>query len=330
MPKEFHQAAWNDDLSQDWLGILDLAIREDLGAWGDCTTQALVPAQAQGRAAIVARKAGVLSGEAAIAATVARFDPALKWRAAMHDALAVVPGQTVGVLEGPARAMLAAERPLLNLLGRLSGIASLTRRYVDLVSGTRAGIYDTRKTTPGWRSLEKYAVRCGGGRNHRAGLYEAVLIKDNHLAFGASARSTGFSRNFSLTPPGHHACMVSGTTNIGFSPAQAVFRARQFCAEQFGDAGRQMIVEVEVDTLDQLDEVLTVGPDLVLLDNMEPALLREAVARRNARSAATELEASGGIDLTTVRGIAETGVERISVGALTHSAVALDFGLDWN
>ena len=177
--------------------------------------------------------------------------------------------------------MLAVERPLLNMLGRLSGIASLTRRYVDAVSGTRAGIYDTRKTTPGWRSLEKYAVRCGGGRNHRAGLFEAVLIKDNHLALGAELRPQGAG---------------------GYSPAEAVLKARQFLVERWGDAGRQMIVEIEVDTLEQLDEVLAVGPDLVLLDNMSPAMLREAVARRDARLPAVELEASGGIDLGTVRG----------------------------
>ena len=204
--------------------------------------------------------------------------------------------------------MLAVERPLLNMLGRLSGIASLTRRYVDAVSGTPAGIYDTRKTTPAWRSLEKYAVRCGGGRNHRAGLFEAVLIKDNHLALGAELRPQARG---------------------GFSPAEAVLKARQFLSERSGDASRQAIVEIEVDTLDQLDEVLAVKPDLVLLDNMGPAMLREAVAHRNARSPAVELEASGGIDLGTVRKVAETGVERISVGALTHSAVSLDFGLDW-
>ena len=283
------------------------------------------------------RRAGVLAGEPTIAPTVARFSQDLKWSAAAQDAQAIAPGQSVGVLEGPARAMLAAERPLLNLLGRLSGIATLTRRYVDLVAGTRARIYDTRKTTPGWRSLEKYAVRCGGGRNHRAGLYDAVLIKDNHLALGAGLR--GDCPNFRGTPGTPNAASQgreNGTVPLsvgkgqhGYSPAEAVRRARQYCQERFGDAGRRMIVEIEVDSLDQLDEVLVARPDIVLLDNMSPATLREAVARRDARNPAVELEASGGIDLTTVRGIAETGVERISVGALTHSAVALDFGLDW-
>ncbi len=199
--RDFHQAVWNDALLQDWLRLLDLAIREDLGTTGDCTTNALVPAEALGCAAIVARSTGVLAGEPAIAVTIARFNPDLKWLAAAHDGETVAVGQSIGTLKGPAAAMLAAERPLLNLLGRLSGIASLTRRYVDLIAGTRANIYDTRKTTPGWRSLEKYAVRCGGGRNHRAGLFEAVLIKDNHLAFGATS---------------------------GCSPAEAVRKARKY------------------------------------------------------------------------------------------------------
>ena len=306
--KEFCQQTWNETLLQDWLRLLDLAIREDLGTMGDCTTNALVPADARGRAAVVARSAGVLAGEPAIAATAARFSPDLKWSAQAQDGQKITAGQSIGVLEGPAAAMLAAERPLLNFVGRLSGIATLTRRYVDLVAGTRAGIYDTRKTTPGWRSLEKYAVRCGGGQNHRAGLYEAVLIKDNHLALGAELR-----------PQGHG----------GYSPGEAVCKARQYCEQRFGEAGRQMIVEVEVDSLEQLDEVLVAGPDIVLLDNMSLAMLCDAVARRDAAAAVAEFEASGGIDLMTVRGVAESGVERISVGALTHSAAALDFGLDW-
>jgi nicotinate-nucleotide pyrophosphorylase (carboxylating) len=309
MTKEFHQTVWNDDLKRDWLTILELAIREDLGTVGDCTTQALVPEGAEARAAIVARQAGVLAGEAAVATTLAAFGAGLNWSPQVRDGAALTTRQTIGILQGPARAMLAVERTLLNMLGRLSGIASLTRCYVDAVAGTKAGIYDTRKTTPGWRSLEKYAVRCGGGRNHRAGLFEAVLIKDNHLAFGAALHPDGAGR---------------------FSPAEAVLKARQFFNERFGAAGRQMIVEVEVDTLAQLDAVLAIEPDLILLDNMGPATLREAVARRDARSPAIELEASGGIHLDTIRAVAEAGVERISVGALTHSAVSLDFGLDWN
>jgi nicotinate-nucleotide pyrophosphorylase (carboxylating) len=227
MNKEFGQAVWNEDLEQDWLRILVLALSEDLGSLGDCTTEALVPEHAQGRAAVVVRHAGVLAGEAAIAAACnAGILPAcagLKWFSQAHDGESLASRRSIGVLEGPARAMLAMERPLLNMLGRLAGIASLTRRYVDAVSGTRAGIYDTRKTTPGWRSLEKYAVRCGGGRNHRAGLFEAVLIKDNHLAVGAALRPQGAG---------------------AFGPAEAVHRARQFLVERWGDAGREMIVEI--------------------------------------------------------------------------------------
>jgi nicotinate-nucleotide pyrophosphorylase (carboxylating) len=302
MAKEFHQTAWDDDLLACWREILGLALREDLAERGDCTTAALVPEDAPGRAAIVARRPGVLAGERAVAATLRAVDGRLRWLRAARDSEMVARGQAIGRIEGPARGLLTAERVLLNFLGRLSGIATLTRRYVEAVAGTRARIYDTRKTTPGWRRLEKYAVRCGGGWNHRSGLFEAVLIKDNHLAFG---------REHSL------------------SPAQAVARARAFLVERCGELGRQVIVEVELDTLDGLEEVLAAGPDLVLLDNMSPDELAAAVRRRDARGAAVELEASGGIELATVRRVAEAGVERISVGALTHSAVALDFGLDW-
>jgi nicotinate-nucleotide pyrophosphorylase (carboxylating) len=313
MHKEFHQSVWNEDLKQDWLRILELALREDLGTLGDCTTEALVPAAAVGRAAIVVRQPGVLAGAAAIAATLPAFGGGLSWSPQAADGTVLAPRQSIGVLHGPARAMLAAERPLLNMLGRLSGIASLARRYVAAVSGTGAAIYDTRKTTPGWRNLEKYAVRCGGGRNHRAGLFEAVLIKDNHLALGAELRPAGQG---------------------GYSPAEAVRAARHYLAEHFGEAAQHMIVEVEVDTLAQLDEVLTVTPDLILLDNMSPTTLCEAVARRDAYCrqkglSPMDFEASGGINLESVRAVAESGVERISVGGLTHSAVALDFGLDW-
>jgi nicotinate-nucleotide pyrophosphorylase (carboxylating) len=298
MVKEFHQTVWDDDLRAQWQEILRLAIREDLGQRGDWTTAALVPEDAPGRATIVARRPGVLAGEPAVADTLRAVDGRLDWHPAARDSQAVARGQAIGRIEGPARGLLAAERVLLNFLGRLSGIATLVRRYVDAVSGTRARIYDTRKTTPGWRRLEKYAVRCGGGWNHRTGLFDAVLIKDNHLA-------------------------------LGTGPAEAVTRARKFLADRFGQSGCQAIVEVELDTLEQLEAVLAAGPDLILLDNMSPHELGEAVRRRDACGAAIELEASGGIELATLRQIAETGVERISVGALTHSAGALDFGLDW-
>jgi nicotinate-nucleotide pyrophosphorylase (carboxylating) len=187
------------------------------------------------------------------------------------------------------------ERISLNFLLRLSGVATLTRRYVDLIADLPVLLLDTRKTTPGWRLLEKYAVRCGGGHNHRLGLADGVLIKDNHLAALGSRLD---------------------------AIAQAVNQARAM-------HGHGIPLEIEVDNLDQLDRALPCGPDIVLLDNMPAALLREAVRRRNAMAPGVRLEASGGVNLTTVRAIAETGVDRISVGALTHSAVALDIGLDY-
>ncbi len=203
------------------------------------------------------------------------------------------------------RDLLTSERLLLNFVGRLSGVATWTRQFVRQVAGTRCRIYDTRKTTPGWRRLEKYAVRCGGGHNHRTGLFDAVLIKDNHLAHVVDAGQR------SLTP------------------ASAVARARQRLREMLPNDAEAMIVEVEVDTLEQLQQVLPQQPDIVLLDNMSLDELREAVARRDATGPATELEASGGVTLETVASIARTGVERISVGALTHSALSLDVALDW-
>jgi nicotinate-nucleotide pyrophosphorylase (carboxylating) len=304
MSKEFRQAIWDDSLERDCTALVRQAIEEDLGTQGDWTTVALVPAGATGRAEVVARSPGVVAGLAAIPTLVALIDPQLRWTSDAKDGQAVAKGDCVGVIEGPVRGMLAAERILLNFLGRLSGVATLTRRYVDAVAGTAAKIYDTRKTTPGWRKLEKYAVRCGGGTNHRGGLNEAVLIKDNHLAFGKLAADDAQQ----------------------YTPAEAVLKARRYVAEH---GCPTMIVEVEVDTLEQLDNVLPVKPDIVLLDNMKPDRLREAVERRNVVDRAIELEASGGVDLTTVRAIAESGVDRISVGALTHSAVGLDFGLDW-
>lgn len=292
----------------DWQAILRLAVAEDLGQAGDCTSRALVPEEAAGQAAVVARQAGVIAGLPAVEMTLQAIEPRLRWSPLLQDAQAIPSGGCIGRIDGPARGLLAAERLLLNVLGRLSGIATLTRRYVEAVAGTSARIFDTRKTAPGWRRLEKYAVRCGGGYNHRGGLDQAVLIKDNHLAFGAA-----------------------GADAAGrYTPAEAVLRARQFIREHLPLAARaDLIVEIEVDTIEQLAAVLPAGPDLVLLDNMTIEQLREAVALRKAISPAVELEASGGVNLQTVRGIAETGVERISVGALTHSATCLDLGLDW-
>lgn len=311
MDTQFHQLVWDDRLDRDWEAILRLAVAEDLGASGDWTSNALVPAGALGRANVVSRRPGVIAGLPAIPQTLAAFDPRLKWTPLIEDGSPASAGECVGAIEGPMRGMLAAERVLLNMLGHLSGIATLTRRYVQAVADTKARLYDTRKTTPGWRRLEKYAVRCGGGWNHRGGLNDAVLIKDNHLAFVGQAGSAA----------------VGQVGNLSYDPADAVRRAREYVREHA--EGASMPIEVEVDSLEQLDDVLTALPDIVLLDNMTPAQLRAAVARRDAAAPTVELEASGGVNLDTIRAIAESGVERISVGALTHSAVALDLGLDW-
>jgi nicotinate-nucleotide pyrophosphorylase (carboxylating) len=308
MSKQFHQVEWDSQLVGDWLSLVRLAIAEDLGDEGDWTSRALVPDSARGRAAIVVREPGIVAGLPAVELTLKEVDSRLRWAPQTIDGHEVHRGQAVAAIEGPVRGLLAAERLALNALGRLSGIATLTHRYCSAVAETKARIYDTRKTTPGWRRLEKYAVRCGGGMNHRTGLFEAMLIKDNHLAFRASAEAE----------------------TSAYSPAEAVRRARQFVSEHAPAAKQaQMIVEVEVDTLQQLEDVLPVAPDLILLDNMSVPQLREAVAWRDAVNPGVELEASGGVNLESVHEIACTGVDRISVGALTHSAVNLDFGLDW-
>jgi nicotinate-nucleotide pyrophosphorylase (carboxylating) len=267
--------------------VVRAALAEDLGRAGDITSLACVEPQARLRAVFAARKPGVIAGLACARLAIAELDPAAEFKALVEDGAAVAAGEALARVEANARALLAAERVALNLLGRLSGVATLTRAYVEAVAGTGAAIVDTRKTTPGLRALEKYAVRCGGGTNHRFGLDDAVLIKDNHIA----------------------ACGSVG---------EAVRRARVA-------AGHLVKIEVEVDGLDQLEEALKYGPDVVMLDNFALSDLVEAVRRTGGRAV---LEASGGVSLETVRGIAETGVDVISVGALTHSASVLDIGLD--
>jgi len=267
--------------------IIRAALAEDLGRAGDVTSLACVPAEARLRAVFASRKPGVLAGLACARLAVAELDPEAQFKAEAADGDRIGAGAKLAFVDANARALLCAERVALNLLGRLSGVATLTRAYVDAVAGTGARIVDTRKTTPGLRSLEKYAVRCGGGVNHRFGLDDAILIKDNHIA----------------------ACG---------SVAEAVRRAR-------AAAGHLMKVEVEIDGLGQLEEALKHGPDVVMLDNFSLADLAEAVRRTAGRAV---LEASGGVTLETVRAIAQTGVDVISVGALTHSASGLDIGLD--
>jgi nicotinate-nucleotide pyrophosphorylase (carboxylating) len=267
--------------------VVRAALLEDLGRAGDITSAACVPADSLLTVTFGARSPGAIAGLDCARLAFLAMGPAIRWETLSHDGAEVEAGTVLAKASGNARAILAAERVALNLLGRLSGVATLTRAYVDAVGGTAAAIVDTRKTTPGLRALEKYAVRCGGGVNHRFGLDDAILIKDNHIA----------------------ACGGVG---------EAVRRAR-------AAAGHLVKVEVEVDGLHQLEEALAFGPDVVMLDNFSLEDLKTAVAVTDGRAL---LEASGGVNLSTVRAIAETGVDVISVGALTHSAPVLDIGLD--
>jgi nicotinate-nucleotide pyrophosphorylase (carboxylating) len=261
------------------------ALAEDIGA-GDVTTEATVPEDAVGAAELLLKEPGVVCGLRAAESTFRALDPEVRFEALASDGVLVRdPPAVVARVSGSERAILTGERVALNFLGRLSGIATLTRRYADAVEGTGAAVLDTRKTTPGLRALEKHAVVCGGGRNHRFGLDDAVLVKDNHLrAAGSVTRAVELVRAASDLP-----------------------------------------VEVECETLQQVGEALEAGVDAILLDNMTLDELREAVSLTAGRA---RLEASGGVSLTTVRAIAETGVDEISVGALTHSARSLDVSLE--
>ena len=281
--------------------LVALALDEDLGPDGDdVTSRLLVPADMTGGCDVKFRAEGVQAGlpiaERVLAAVADRTGNArCELLPIAKDGDRLRPGSVCGTLFGPVRDLLTAERTVLNFLTHLSGVATLTRRFVDAVAGTNAVILDTRKTHPGYRLLEKYAVRCGGGENHRMGLHDCCLVKDNHLA---------------AQPPG---------TDLG----DLVRRVR---GELPG--GVKLIVEVDDDR--QFRAVLPAGPDVILLDNLPPADLAEAVAVRDADAPGVLLEASGGVTLDAVGAIAESGVDRISVGALTHSAVALDLGFDWH
>jgi nicotinate-nucleotide pyrophosphorylase (carboxylating) len=303
LSKDFQQVNWDAAIEDDLRQLVRLAVREDLDRQHDWTTVALVGPDTQGGAAMVAREPGVIAGLRALPVIIGEMRAAIDLDLQAADGSDVTTGAVIAQFSGSARDLLTCERPMLNLVSRLSGIATQTSRYVERVRGTAARIYDTRKTTPGWRRLEKYAVRCGGGYNHRTGLFDAILVKDNHLELAAEKN---------------------------LSPAGAVRRAREFVAQLDAQyIAKDQLIEVEIDRLDQLDEVLAAAPDIILLDNMAPENLRRAVLRRNEAGAGIELEASGGVSLDTVRRIAETDIERISVGALTHSSRSLDIGLDW-
>ena len=264
------------------------ALEEDLGRAGDITTDAILPPGMVARAEIAAREPGVVCGLIAADLAFRLIDPAIAFTPRLPDGSDVREGETIAALEGPARAILTAERVALNFLGHLSGVATATHQLVARVAGTKARIICTRKTIPGLRVLEKYAVRCGGGLNHRFGLDDAVLVKDNHIAAAGGI--------------------------------EAVVRALR------GRLGPMVRIEIEVDTLAQLETALGLGLDAILLDNMPPETMKRAVAITKGRA---RLEASGGVTLERVREIAESGVDYISSGAITHSAHCLDVGLDF-
>ena len=283
----------------DTAALIQAALLEDLRFIGDLTCQALVPRGARLRATITAKAAGVVCGLPLFDRVLAALGGGVTVESCALDGTPVKPGDVVFEAVGDAHQLLVAERTALNLSQRLSGTATLTRRYVDAVAGTRAKILDTRKTTPGMRLLQKHAVVAGGGVNHRIGLYDQVLIKENHIA---------------LMPQGG-------------GPAEAVRRCR-------AQLGERVLIEVEIERIADLAGCITAGADIVLCDNLPPAALRDAVAIRDRAAAtapsgtrAVALEASGGITLASVSAVAETGVDRISTGELTHSVVALDLSM---
>jgi nicotinate-nucleotide pyrophosphorylase (carboxylating) len=268
-----------------------IGLAEDIGS-GDVTTLSTVPEEATASAVIRAREPLVVAGLALAENAFLELSPEVRVTRVARDGQRLRAGETLMQVTGPARAILTAERVALNFVQRLSGISTLTAQFVEAVQGTGARILDTRKTTPGWRRLEKYAVACGGGQNHRMGLFDMVLIKDNHLAALRDERPNAI--------------------------AAAVQRARA--------SYPQLKIEVEADTFEQASQAAAAGADFILLDNMEPEQLHKAVQTVNHRA---KTEASGGVSMTTIRAIAESGVDFISIGALTHSARAVDIGLDF-
>ena len=316
--KEFSPAA-----KSDCLKLIEMALTEDIGASDldqgvDCTTDSIVPKEATARAAFVSRADGVVCGVEIAKLAIERWAPKLTLEVEIEDGQPIKPQQTIAVMVGPAHDILTMERTCLNFMCRLSGISSLTKKYAAEIEGTGACVLDTRKTTPGWRRLEKYAVACGGGENHRMGLYDAIMLKDNHLAFYRSL----VEDNDDTIP-----------TTIKI--------ARQWIDDNADSLpnGKNTILQLEVDTLEQLEVALDTDCDIILLDNMDCDRLKKGVAMRDKASGASSasrpgkskilLEASGGVNLQTIGEIAKTGVERISVGALTHSAINFDIGLDW-
>ncbi|WP_146392420.1 carboxylating nicotinate-nucleotide diphosphorylase [Allorhodopirellula solitaria] len=299
----------DDRLENDLRQLVRLAIAEDLDVAVDWTTIAMIDAERRGACEIVSRAHGIAAGIALTPWIIDEFDAELTTELLVDEGDAFTPGTPLVRLSGSARDLLTSERVTLNLLSRLCGIATITRCYVDKLAGTNARLYDTRKTTPGMRRLEKYAVRCGGGHNHRTGLFDGFLIKDNHLALGGSSESQDSAQLSPIEAAGRAVAMRGGMMNQLVAPS---------------------IVEIEVDRLDQMETVLSSGIDIILLDNFSLEDLRSAVSKRDAAAVPVELEASGNITIDTIADVAGTGVDRISSGALTHQATSLDLGMDWS
>ncbi|TWT62790.1 carboxylating nicotinate-nucleotide diphosphorylase [Rubinisphaera italica] len=292
MPQQTNHPSWEAAEQQAAERLIVIALEEDFGQRGDVTSLMFIDPARTGRVRIATRKPGRIAGVPIIPLVLQQIDPTIKYKLDGADGDELQSGQSIAVLEGAVQKILMAERTILNFMTHLSGVATLTSSYVAKAQGTKAQILDTRKTLPGYRLLEKYAVRCGGGCNHRMGLYDAVMLKDNHLA--------------SMT---HKA------------PAELISSVR----EKFADIS----IIIEIDQLDQMPSVLSWKPDVILLDNMSNEDMTKALKIRDQHNKDVLLEASGGINLQTVAAIANTGVDRISVGELTHSAPALDLGFDW-
>ncbi len=301
---DYTQVTLNEALENDLRLLVRLAIAEDLRDAMDWTTVCLIPPDCKGACQVVPRADGVCAGVALVKWIVDEFDADLKVECLQEDGTPLVSGQPIVRLEGNARDILTSERTILNILCRLCGIATLTNRYVKAMAGMKARLYDTRKTTPGWRLIEKYAVSCGSGHNHRSGLYDGFLIKDNHLA-------------------------LAGNSESPMSAGAAARKAISWRSSTVEHLVAPPIVEIEVDSLEQFRDVISTRPDIVLLDNFSIEQLRQAVAIRDEAGIPIELEASGNVKLDTIAEIASTGVDRISSGALTHQATSLDLGLDW-
>ena len=292
-------------LENDLRRLVRLSIEEDLRGGVDWTSVCTIGADTRGSCHVVPRVEGVCAGLVTVPWILEEFQADVACELLISDGDALIPGQPMLRVYGNVRDMLTSERTILNVLCRLCGIATQTKRFVATTAELRADVYDTRKTTPGWRLLEKYAVACGGGRNHRRGLYDGFLIKDNHLQLG-------------------------GLPGPPLAPSDAAKRALAWRDGEHESGSPPPIVEIEVDSLEQLRDVLPVGPDIVLIDNFSLEEIHHAVQLRDELNPVVQLEVSGNVTIDTIVPIAATGVERVSSGALTHQATWLDLGLDWH